>query len=149
MKLYAKVENNVITRIAVLPSLLSHLSLIGVPITDEFLQSQSVVEVVDVLPFDENTQRLQYVEPYMLNNMAYTCIVVDMTVEEKEQYRLNKLEGQWQNIRDDRNNRLSECDWTQLPDVSVNQYNWAEYRQKLRDITKQPDPFNIDWPVKP
>ena len=26
---------------------------------------------------------------------------------------------------------------------------WLAYRQALRDITAQPDPFNIQWPVQP
>lgn len=26
---------------------------------------------------------------------------------------------------------------------------WASYRQALRDITNQPDPFNITWPTPP
>lgn len=26
---------------------------------------------------------------------------------------------------------------------------WAAYRQALRDITNQPDPFNITWPTPP
>lgn len=46
---------------------------------------------------------------------------------------------------------LSASDWTQLPDVIVyNRPDWADYRQKLRDITNQPNwPFNIVWPTKP
>jgi hypothetical protein len=26
---------------------------------------------------------------------------------------------------------------------------WIAYRQALRDITDQQDPFNIIWPIKP
>jgi hypothetical protein len=26
---------------------------------------------------------------------------------------------------------------------------WRSYRQALRDITDQPDPFNISWPEPP
>jgi hypothetical protein len=26
---------------------------------------------------------------------------------------------------------------------------WAAYRQALRDVTLQPDPFNIVWPTPP
>ena len=45
---------------------------------------------------------------------------------------------------------LSESDWTQLSDISVNKTLWAEYRQSLRDITKQSGyPFEIIWPEKP
>lgn len=53
-------------------------------------------------------------------------------------------------VRDRRNRLLAECDWTQLPDVPPQTAAmWQPYRQALRDITDQPDPFSIAWPVKP
>jgi hypothetical protein len=49
-----------------------------------------------------------------------------------------------------RNQLLTECDWTQLSDISTEtKAAWAEYRQSLRDITSQSNPFSINWPVKP
>ena len=60
-----------------------------------------------------------------------------------------KAEYQWADIRAERNARLSACDWTQLPDAPVDKAAWAAYRQALRDITKQDNPFNITWPVEP
>lgn len=56
---------------------------------------------------------------------------------------------QWERVRSDRNIRLAACDWTQLPDASADAAAWATYRQALRDITTQADPFAIVWPVKP
>ena len=47
---------------------------------------------------------------------------------------------------------LQESDWTQLPDVpltDVQRKLWAEYRQQLRDITKQPLTPDMKWPIKP
>lgn len=61
-------------------------------------------------------------------------------------------EAQWKSVRDDRNKRLFECDWTQLPDAPLTDEQktaWQAYRQALRDVTQQSDPFNITWPVKP
>lgn len=56
----------------------------------------------------------------------------------------------WAGIRARRNELLAACDWTQLPDVSsANRAAWAEYRQALRDVTAQPDPENVVWPVPP
>lgn len=37
-------------------------------------------------------------------------------------------------------------DWTQLANAPVDKTAWAVYRQALRDITEQADPFNITWP---
>jgi hypothetical protein len=59
-------------------------------------------------------------------------------------------ETQWPIVRAERNALLSASDWTQLPDVPLDTKEaWAAYRQALRDITNQPDPFNIVWPVPP
>ena len=50
-----------------------------------------------------------------------------------------------------RNQLLLESDWTQLPDVPSNTKDqWAEYRQALRDITKQDGyPENVEFPIVP
>lgn len=55
----------------------------------------------------------------------------------------------WKIIRSQRNNKLSNTDWTQLPDVQLTSQEkevYKIYRQSLRDITTQNDPFNIIWP---
>jgi hypothetical protein len=57
-----------------------------------------------------------------------------------------KVGAQWAVIRAERNKLLAACDWTQLPDAPVNAASWATYRQALRDITTQANPFNIVWP---
>jgi hypothetical protein len=41
---------------------------------------------------------------------------------------------------------LKDTDWTQVLDSPVDKTAWALYRQALRDIPAQPDPFNITWP---
>ena len=59
-------------------------------------------------------------------------------------------ETEWPMVRAERDRRLQASDWTQLPDVPLaTKEAWAVYRQALRDITLQPDPFNITWPVAP
>lgn len=55
-------------------------------------------------------------------------------------------------VRMDRDNRLLECDWTQLPDSPVDSSVWATYRQALRDITTHANFPNLeesDWPTQP
>ena len=55
-----------------------------------------------------------------------------------------------QKIREQRNALLTSSDWTQTLDAPVNRAAWAEYRQKLRDITKvRGFPFNVVFPAKP
>jgi len=59
-------------------------------------------------------------------------------------------ETQWPVVRSQRNALLSASDWTQLPDVPLaTKEAWATYRQALRDVTLQADPFAIVWPVSP
>lgn len=52
-----------------------------------------------------------------------------------------------------RNVRLFESDWTQLPDVHLTAEQkavWATYRQALRDVTDQDGfPSNVLWPQMP
>jgi hypothetical protein len=67
-------------------------------------------------------------------------------------YSQHMSDNQWDNIRSQRNAKLAACDWTQLPDsplTNTQQLGWASYRQALRDITLQSDPFNIVWPEEP
>ena len=63
-----------------------------------------------------------------------------------------RLVAQWSVVRADRNQRLASCDWTQLPDSPLSvevKAQWATYRQALRDVTQQPNPFAIVWPTTP
>jgi len=54
-------------------------------------------------------------------------------------------------VRSDRDVRLTECDWTQNPDVPQSTRElWTPYRQALRDVPAQPGfPYDITWPVPP
>ncbi|HYG50490.1 MAG TPA: tail fiber assembly protein [Flavobacteriales bacterium] len=52
-----------------------------------------------------------------------------------------------------RNGLLLDSDYTQLPDVAMSEKErkaWAEYRQALRDMSKQKGwPLVVEWPEKP
>ena len=66
-------------------------------------------------------------------------------------------------LRIERNKRLAESDWTQLPDayatLGVFDDDWTLYRQKLRDLPSVSDPklsssgnldmSSVTWPNKP
>ena len=53
-------------------------------------------------------------------------------------------------IRCWRNSELSNTDWTQLADSTVNKSVWATYRQALRDLPAQnEDPQKIVFPTRP
>jgi hypothetical protein len=85
--------------------------------------------------------------PVLTNGVYYQNWIQTNASQSEIDYR---LENQWFIIRDTRNQLLSECDWTQLFDISSEtKAIWAQYRQSLRDITSQTNPFSITWPVKP
>ena len=53
-------------------------------------------------------------------------------------------------VRDDRNKRLADCDWTQLADAPVDKAAWATYRGALRDVPSQEAfPWDVTWPINP
>ena len=57
---------------------------------------------------------------------------------------------QAKSVRDQRNTKLSESDWTQVADAPVDKAVWATYRQALRDITTQTGfPWEVTWPDAP
>lgn len=56
---------------------------------------------------------------------------------------------EWAAVRQKRDAMLRDTDFTQLNDSPKNKQAWAAYRQELRDITKQADPFNVAWPTPP
>lgn len=62
-----------------------------------------------------------------------------------------ELEAQWQRVREQRLQLLQSSDWTQIADydLGADRQAWATYRQQLRDITLQPNPFAIVWPIAP
>jgi len=57
---------------------------------------------------------------------------------------------QAKSMRDQRNQKLSDSDWTQLADSPKNKAAWATYRQALRDIPTQAGfPWEVQWPTQP
>ena len=57
---------------------------------------------------------------------------------------------QAKSMRDQRNQKLSDSDWTQLADSPENKAAWATYRQALRDVPTQAGfPWEVQWPTQP
>lgn len=63
---------------------------------------------------------------------------------------LARTESEAAAVRVRRNQLLAGSDWTQLYDAPVDSAAWADYRQALRDLTKQAGfPWEITWPTEP
>lgn len=61
-----------------------------------------------------------------------------------------RIEEMAQSIRTQRNQMLSDSDWTQISDAPVDKNAWAAYRQELREVPQQDGfPHNVQWPVMP
>lgn len=110
-------------------------------ITNETLASFSVypVAAAPVPDFDSKTHRVK--QNVQLVDGVWTQV-----------WHLQELPEQQAsaNIRAERNRRLVDCDWTQLPDAPVDHIEWATYRQALRDVSSQPGfPWNVEWPPIP
>lgn len=74
------------------------------------------------------------------------------TTEATEVEKADRLEKQWIKIRKQRNDELVDTDWTQLADAPITAEKKTEvatFRQALRDITNQANPFEINWPTNP
>ena len=92
----------------------------------------------------------------------------DQTPPTKEEIQVKQTELQnaepMKLLREERNRRLQETDWTQYRDVSLsNDSDWQTYRQSLRDLPQNFSPIidiitedgypivkeQTDWPEKP
>lgn len=90
--------------------------------------------------------------------------IVTYELEKKKiQDELDAIEAArdyWEELRLLRNSKLSESDWSQMPDCQLSEekkIEWRTYRQELRDLPENitdPKPLVINendpnWPVKP
>jgi len=67
-------------------------------------------------------------------------------------YDRTPLEDQCLLVRLQRDEKLQQSDWTVIRAVDEGNpipTDWQTYRQQLREITNQTDPFHIIWPVAP
>ena len=98
--------------------------------------------------FDDSMYYIENNEPVAISSAPNQYCVYNYDTKEWVDPRTN--ETQWVIVRNQRDTLLAASDWTQLLDVYLpNKSIWAVYRQNLRDVTNQSDPFNIIWPTQP
>lgn len=126
-----------------------------------------VMEAIGVDPVFEGPQATggtvyQYSQPAgveQIDGSWYTKYILGPVFTDNEQgtaaeqeaaYRAQKDAEQAKSVRASRNEKLKDCDWTQLADSTADKAAWGTYRQALRDITVQAGfPWTVDWPVAP
>lgn len=140
----AKVENGVVVQVADSSELFEFKYEIP---TAEQMRDRGLMHVNLFREHDPFTQRLVQADPVVEGDWVYLVEVQDLTAEEIQSQKnvaMNKL-------RQDRNRLLSETDWTQLADATVDKQVWAAYRQALRDFpaTVEDARLPVTWPEYP
>ena len=146
--LIAKVEDGQVINVSDYRDMFPNTSFPASGPDAEFLEANSCMTVTVWKSYNQLTEKLASVAPYIEENTVYTIAVEPLTASEIEA----NTESQWAKIRSQRDTLLQACDWTQLPDVpldSKTKEQWVNYRQALRDVTSQADPYNIEWPIAP
>jgi len=116
-------------------------------LTENDLIRWDIYEVRQTPKPNDYTKTISEEIPLLVDGVYYQNWVVENATQDVINTR---IEVKWIEIRDLRTQLLLECDWTQLADISAEiKSEWTLYRQNLRDITNQIDPFNIMWPIKP
>lgn len=150
--MYIKVSGSNITYPYSLNQLRSDNLNVSFPqtISDEILSDYHTYRVIPI-GLDDNDYTKNYEEGtptqsgsvYVQNWLITSASVEEITDRENIQ---------WNEVRSERNRLLTECDWTQMSDTPISGSKlteWQTYRQSLRDITSQSNPFEIIWPTKP
>jgi hypothetical protein len=102
---------------------------------------------------DEFSERYQKMRDTMVIDEENKKVVWTIYVEDKTQAELDEQDEIKRNeIRQARDLKLAATDWrvarANESGVPLAQ-EWVDYRQALRDITEQPDPWNTEWPEEP
>ena len=105
---------------------------------DSVKLTDSSTDVVICIPFDEdNTDYQEYLEWVAKGNTAEAVDEDILT---------------WDSIRATRDQILRDTDWTMTSGATVDQAQWAAYRQVIRDIPqtyKDKTPDDVVWPTQP
>ena len=98
--------------------------------------------------FDKATKKLMFTRTWNAGAVIGSFKVLNLSNAEKQEAE----EAQWNTVKYNRNNMLKATDYLMLTDV-YNSFNASEktqitdFRQALRDITKQTNPFEIEYPT--
>lgn len=107
-----------------------------------WLSRYNVFQVIDDLPFDSNTHKLEFVAPYIQDGKVYSARVVPHTAEDLALRAENTLREKVMAQRFHRDRLLKASDIYMLQDIfngltTAEQQAWSTYRQQLRDLPAQ------------
>ena len=116
--------------------------------SDEFLAENNAKKVNAFKAHDRLTQKLVSCAPYDDGEFVSVVQVESLTAEEIQAAKDSAMAQ----LRSTRNQLLTSCDWTQIPDCTIpKKAEWATYRQTLRDFpaTVSDARATITWPHNP
>jgi hypothetical protein len=151
--MYLKVSGSTITYPYSVQNLKNENPNISFPtiISDSLLESFNIykVETKNSGYDSDDSKDVTEVTP----TLSGSVYVQTYTISDADTETINKRrEIKWSEVRSGRDSLLSESDWTQFNDSPISGStltDWQTYRQSLRDITNQSDPYDITWPNIP
>lgn len=96
------------------------------------------------------TQRLETIFVHEDGTVEHQFVDREQPLDTSDHHAFH--DARWSEIRRQRDALLAESDWMVARAFETGQPvppEWVAYRQALRDITNQHNPFFVDWPVKP
>ena len=151
--MYLKVSGSTITYPYSVQNLKNENPNISFPtiISDSLLESFNIyqVEMKNSGYDNDDTKDVTEATP----TLSGSIYIQTYTISDADTETINKRrEIKWSEVRSGRDSLLSESDWTQFNDSPISGStltDWQTYRQSLRDITNQSDPYDITWPSIP
>ena len=141
---YAIVDGTTVTKTGTIYELFPNTSFPKSGVPASFISENNMLEITEILGIKKPDQKLTYVDVYIESGKAYSVKVETCTDEEKAA----NIASEWLKVRTHRNERLAKTDWRASSDLTMSD-DWKTYRQALRDITTQSDPYSITWPTEP
>lgn len=118
-------------------------------ISSEILENYGVYEVQIVSQPEDYTKNITEGTPQLVSG-SYQQVWNETSASAEEIQE--RIEEKWNEVRTFRESLLKDSDWTQLQDSPITGSKlteWQTYRQSLRDITTNGNPFTLTWPNKP
>ena len=152
--MYAQVIDKVIIQIVDEQSLRemypsTHFPAVITQVALDGFENWYVVEDETSMPeYDKSSKKVEFVRALNGKKVLGKYNVVNLSDAEK----LAAKEARKIDVRYHRDNTLNSTDYLMTSDLFnsfsvADQEKIVEYRQALRDLTDQADPFNITWPV--
>ena len=117
--------------------------------TEDNKKGNKLVNVIEasVPTFNKKTHKIvKETAPVLVDN-AWTQGWKVVALNETE--KTESAAVQAASIRQARNQKLKESDWTQVDDAPVNKAAWATYRQTLRDLSNSANFPWVELPSEP